>query len=136
MNNLVMSFDFGTKKIGIAVGQHITCTANPLTILSAKDGIPDWQQLERLIKEWQPVHFVVGLPLNMDDSPSEMSRLAEKFGRKLSGRYNIPHSTIDERLSSFEARGQVDTAELVDALAAKIILETYFRQLGSNTPIS
>lgn len=125
--DLVMSFDFGMKKIGIAIGQRITATASPLKIIPAKDGIPDWQVLGALISEWQPGQFVVGLPLNMDDSPSEMSSLASKFARKLSGRFDIPHTTVDERLTSFEARGYSERDEPIDAIAAQLILETYFR---------
>ena len=77
--SLVMAFDFGMKKIGVAVGQPITRTANPLTILAAKDGIPKWVEVEKLINEWQPVHIVVGLPLNMDDSSSLMSEQTKHF---------------------------------------------------------
>jgi putative Holliday junction resolvase len=128
MAGIVMGFDFGTGKIGVAVGQAITGTATPITILKARDGIPDWQQVEKLIKEWQPTLLVVGLPLNMDDTPSEMSRLAEKFARKLNGRFNLPSETVDERLSSFEAVHRSNGEELVDAIAAQLILETYFRQ--------
>ncbi|MFT4798602.1 MAG: putative Holliday junction resolvase [Candidatus Azotimanducaceae bacterium] len=128
MAGIVMGFDFGTGKIGVAVGQAITGTATPLTILKARDGIPDWQQIEKLIKEWQPSLLVVGLPLNMDDTPSEMSRLAEKFARKLNGRFNLPSETVDERLSSFEAAHRSNGEELIDAIAAQLILETYFRQ--------
>ncbi|HIG42202.1 MAG: Holliday junction resolvase RuvX [bacterium] len=126
--SLVMAFDYGMKKIGVAVGQSITGTASPLTILSAKDGVPDWLEVEKLIRQWQPAHIVVGLPLNMDDSPSEMSVKAEKFARRLTGRFNIEHSTVDERLSSFEARDYANDNQPVDAIAAKLILETYFRQ--------
>lgn len=128
MQHVIMGFDFGMGKIGVAVGQAVTGTANPLTILKAKNGIPDWNQVEKLIKEWQPSLLVVGLPLNMDDTPSEMSRLAEKFSRKLSGRFNVPSKTVDERLSSFEASSQSDGDEPVDAIAAQLILETYFRE--------
>ena len=126
-SSLVMAFDYGMKKIGVAVGQSVTGTANPLTILPAKDSIPNWVEVEKLIREWQPVHIVVGLPLNMDDSDSEMSKKAEKFGRRISGRFNIAHSTVDERLSSFEAQSYAQGNEPVDAIAAKLILETYFR---------
>ena len=132
--SLVMAFDYGIKKIGVAVGQSITGTANPLTILSAKVGIPDWLEVEKLIRQWQPAHIVVGLPINMDDSASEMSARAEKFARRLTGRFNIEHSTVDERLSSFEARDYVDDNQPVDAIAAKLILETYFRQLSTTHP--
>jgi putative Holliday junction resolvase len=128
MKHVVMGFDFGMGKIGVAVGQRITGTANPLTILKARDGIPNWAQLEKLIQEWQPGLLVVGLPLNMDDSPSDMSRLAEKFARKLSGRFNLPSQTVDERLTSFEAASLSDGEGPVDAIAAQLILETYFRE--------
>ena len=119
--------------MGIAVGQAITGTANPLSVIPAKDGIPNWQNIEKLIKEWQPKLFVVGLPLNMDDSEGDMSIRAEKFARRLTGRFGIPHQTIDERLSSFEAREFAEQEhfgknESIDAIAAKLILETYFRQ--------
>jgi putative Holliday junction resolvase len=127
-NGFVMGFDFGTKKIGVAVGQAITGTATPLTILKARDGIPNWQQVEKIIREWQPALLVVGLPLNMDGTPSEMSRLSEKFARKLHGRYNIPSRTMDERLSSFEAALMTDQEGPIDSIAAQLILETYFRE--------
>ena len=124
-----MAFDFGMKKIGVAIGQPITRSANRLTVLTARDGVPDWQKLQQLVDAWQPSHLVVGLPLNMDGTGSEMSHLATKFGRRLSGRFNIPHSTLDERLSSFEARLLAKDKRPYDDIAAKLILETYFRQL-------
>ncbi len=123
-----MAFDFGMGKIGVAVGQKVTRSANPLTILRARDGIPNWDELGALIKEWQPGQLVVGLPLNMDGTPSEMSRLAEKFSRKLHGRYNLPCDTTDERLSSFEAAEYAEKDQQVDAIAAKLILETWLSQ--------
>lgn len=127
-----MAFDFGMGKIGVAVGQFVTQSANPLTILKARDGIPDWDALGRLIKEWQPVKLVVGLPINMDGTPSEMSRLAEKFSRKLEGRYNVPAETMDERLTSFEAAAYVEQDEAVDAVAAVLILESWFKQQANS----
>lgn len=124
----VMAFDYGTKKMGIAVGQSITGTANPLKNIAAKDGIPNWEEIEKLVSEWQPDLFIVGLPLNMDGSESEISFRAEKFARRLTGRFNIPHQTVDERLTSFEAKQFIDEKADVDAIAAKLILETYFRE--------
>ena len=128
---LVMSFDFGMKKIGVAVGQALTRTATPVKVLNARAGTPDWHMVEVLIKEWKPDHLVVGLPLNMDDTMSEMSIRAERFARRLTGRFNIPHSTVDERLSSVEAREYSNGTEPIDAIAAKLILETWFREVGS-----
>jgi putative Holliday junction resolvase len=128
-NNLVMAFDFGMRKIGIAVGQPITATATPITIVTATDGIPDWRIIEQLIDEWQPVLLVIGLPLNMDNSESNMSRLARKFARKLNGRFNIAFEMMDERLTSFEVRpASRDDSRPFDHLSAQLILESYFRQ--------
>ena len=129
----ILAFDFGTKRMGVAIGQRITGTATALTPIKAKDGIPNWEQLALLIKEWQPDAFVVGLPLNMDGTESEMSRRASKFARRLNGRYHKPSFTHDERLSSFEAKGEVIRhsgerdfgAHSVDGLAACIILESW-----------
>ncbi|ASP40834.1 Holliday junction resolvase RuvX [Bacterioplanes sanyensis] len=131
-----MAFDFGTKRIGIAVGQRLTATAQPLAPIKARDGIPDWEQLAAIINEWQPDGFVTGLPLNMDGSDSDMSRRALKFARRLEGRYHRPSLTHDERLSSFEAKGMVmaDGGERdfgkhsVDGLAAQLILESWMSE--------
>ncbi|GGY53106.1 putative pre-16S rRNA nuclease [Bacterioplanes sanyensis] len=132
----LMAFDFGTKRIGIAVGQRLTGTAQALTPIKARDGIPDWQQLQQIINEWQPDGFVTGLPLNMDGSRSEMSQRADKFARRLEGRYHRPSVTHDERLTSFEAKGMVmaDSGERdfgkhsVDGLAAQLILESWMNE--------
>ena len=132
MSEICMGFDFGMKKIGIAIGQSITGTANPLAIINAKDGQPDWVALETIVKQWQPNKFIVGLPINMDGTASEMSSKAEKFARRLTGRYDIPHQTWDERLTSFEAKEFANPDELVDAIAAKLILESYFREWQQN----
>ena len=88
-NRSLMGFDFGTRSIGIATGQEITGTASPLTSLKANDGIPDWSQLEKLLKEWQPDLLVVGLPLNMDGTEQEMTVRARKFGQRLHGRFGL-----------------------------------------------
>lgn len=130
----VLGFDFGTKKIGVAVGQSITGTANPLLTITAKDGIPNWQTIEQLTKEWEPDTFVVGWPINMDGTESEMSIRARKFANRLSGRFHRPAFLMDERLSSFEATQQlaqqlgpeVNTKGLVDSLAAALIVESWY----------
>ncbi len=132
-HQLVMGFDFGTQKIGVAIGQSITKTANPIAILKAANGIPDWAKLADLIREWQPTLLVVGLPLNMDSTSNEMCRLAAKFARKLSGRYGLPHEMMDERLTSFEAAVDQGSDVLVDDVAAKLILESWFRQSSGKT---
>lgn len=100
----VLGFDYGLKRIGVATGQRITATAAPLNPLVAKDGVPDWMLVEKVLKEWQPHALLVGLPLNMDDSESEISRLARKFARRLEGRFALPVFMVDERLTSRSAR--------------------------------
>lgn len=131
MPGLIMGFDYGTKRIGIAVGQQLTGTATALAVIKARDGIADWQALDALVKEWQPTTFIVGLPLNMDGTMSDMGEAAKKFARRLTGRYQLPHEMMDERLSTFEARSQsgepYDPAAEVDAIAAKLILETWLK---------
>lgn len=132
----ILGFDFGVKNIGVAVGQHITHTASALKILKAQDGIPDWQQLTKLVNEWQPDAFIVGIPLNMDGSVSEMSLRARKFGNRLQGRFSKPWYPVDERLSSYEVKALAYehghkgnfSAAPVDSLAAKLILESWIAQ--------
>ena len=131
----ILCFDFGTKTIGIAVGQTVTATANALIELKAKDGKPDWNAVKKVIDEWQPNLLIVGLPLNMDGSHSELSQRADKFARRLHGRFGLPYEMADERLSSFEAKGEIIANsgsrdfkhKGVDSLAAKIILDSWFQ---------
>lgn len=133
----VMAFDFGTRRIGVAFGQQLLGTARPVTMLSARDGIPEWNQVAALMVEWRPDQLVVGLPLNMDGSENEMCARARKFGKRLHGRFHLPVAMVDERLTSFEAKGEVLAAggqrdfgrHGVDDLAAVLILETWFHQL-------
>lgn len=130
----VMAFDFGTRRIGVAVGQELIGTGQPVAMMPARDGIPDWQQIEALLEEWRPDLVVVGLPLNMDDTENEMCARARKFGKRLHGRYHVPVEMVDERLTSFEAKGDVMAAggsrdfgrHGVDDRAAVLILETFF----------
>jgi putative Holliday junction resolvase len=129
----VMAFDFGLRQIGVAVGNCLLGTSQPLAILRAKDGIPEWRALEHLIDEWRPDLLVVGDPLNMDGSDSELCAQAGKFARRLHGRLGLEVAMVDERLSSFEAK--YTSRELghrgdfkrqpVDSLAAEIILRTW-----------
>jgi putative Holliday junction resolvase len=129
---LLLGFDYGSKQIGLAVGQVITGQARELCVLKAQNGVPDWQRVEALIKEWKPDALVVGLPLNMDGTPSDMSARAERFARQLNGRFNLPVHTHDERLTTFEAKGEQMARgqrsgsyrdNPVDAIAARLLLE-------------
>lgn len=130
-----LSFDYGIKRIGVAVGQTITGTASELAPLKAKDGIPNWQEIEKLIKEWQPDILLVGLPLNMDGSESEMSKRARKFANRLHGRFGKPFEMVDERLSSEEVKYDLRDQGIhdfghhsVDGMVAKILFEDWCEQ--------
>lgn len=129
----LLAFDFGTKSIGLAYGQSITRTARELTPIPARDGVPDWQQIEKLLREWQPSALLVGLPLNMDGTDSELSQRARKFGNRLHGRFGLPVIMADERLSTFEAKAEARERghkgdygkNPVDSIAARLILESW-----------
>ena len=98
-----------------------------MAIVKALDGVPKWDYLDKIVLDWQPERFIVGLPINMDGSNSEMSKKAQKFSRRISSRYNIRSEMFDERLTSFEAR-EHDGKTHIDAIAAKIILESWLRE--------
>ncbi|MCA6954399.1 Holliday junction resolvase RuvX [Pectobacterium polaris] len=130
----ILAFDFGTKSIGVAIGQEITGTARALTSFKAQEGIPDWQKVEKLLSEWQPDLVVVGLPLNMDGTEQPLTARARKFANRLHGRFGIAIELHDERLSTVEARADLferggfkalDKGS-VDAASAVIILESWF----------
>lgn len=137
----LMAFDFGTKHIGIAFGQTITCTAEGIARIDSDDGIPDWGILDKLVETWKPDAFVVGLPLNMDGSVSHMSRRAKKFSNRIADRYNKKVFMMDERLSSREVKEQSlnkhsqtkrqskpvsKKLDEFDSLAAAVILQSWF----------
>lgn len=136
MIKTLLAFDYGTKNIGVASGQTITHSANSQPPLKAKDGIPDWTQIEKLLNEWQPDLILVGLPLNMDDSESELSARARKFANRLHGRFGAKVEMVDERLSSFEAKSEVMGRggsrdyknNPVDSIAARLILESWLER--------
>jgi putative holliday junction resolvase len=138
----VLGFDYGTRQIGIASGQSLTGNAEPVTVIRARDGIPDWDEIGRIITEWRPDALIVGLPLNMDGTPSDMSTRAEKFARRLEGRFHLPVHRVDERLSTFEAKqtlrdqGRMPTSyrtDPVDAIAAALLLQTWLGSLPKET---
>ncbi len=135
-SSFVLGFDFGTKRIGVAVGQLITETARPLTMLAAKNGVPQWDQIEKLIKTWRPDAIIVGIPLNMDGTEQAVTKKARAFASSLAERYKIPVHGIDERLTTRDARDQVFKKggykalqdRQIDSIAAQLILETWFMQ--------
>ncbi|MAT92546.1 MAG: Holliday junction resolvase RuvX [Halioglobus sp.] len=134
----VIAFDFGLRQVGAAVGNSQLRTSDSLPVLRARDGVPDWDALQRLVQEWQPDLLVVGDPLNMDGSDSQLCARARRFARQLHGRLRLPVELCDERLSSFEAkqalreaghRGDYKRAP-ADSLAAQLILRTWFAEGG------
>ncbi len=128
----LLGFDYGPRKIGVAVGQTITGSASPLTTIRSHGERPDWSRIEDLIREWRPKAAVVGLPFNMDDSETALAPRARRFARQLQGRFGLEVHLVDERLTSLEARRQLGRTsasakaiEAIDAMAAKLILETW-----------
>ena len=125
----MLAFDYGLRTIGVAVGNSLLGSASALAALAARDGVPDWERVRQLLDEWKPDLLLVGLPLNMDDTPSDMSARAERFARRLTGRFGIASEMMDERLSSFEARSLVDDYAqnvALDSIAACLILQSWF----------
>ncbi len=137
----LLGFDFGTKRIGIAIAQEVTGTASPLTTIKAIKHKPDWESISKIITEWQPDLLVVGLPLHMDGTEQPMTQAARRFSNQLNGRYQIPIALMDERLSSNEAesilneqsgsRGSLfrdsmfpDKAQ-IDMISAQLILQSW-----------
>lgn len=131
----VLAFDFGLRQIGVAVGNALLGTSQPLSVLRARDGQVDWAQIGALIDEWQPAQVLVGDPINMDGSVSELARRSRRFGRRLHARFGVPVSMVDERLSSFEVKQRQRAAghrgdyrrKPVDSLAAELILQDWLR---------
>ncbi|WP_269913821.1 Holliday junction resolvase RuvX [Acinetobacter sp. HY1485] len=132
MPSMIMAFDFGTQKMGMAVGQSTIESSNPLALFPMKDGIPQWDQLLKIVKQWQPDLFLIGLPLNMDDSESELSARARKFARRLRHQTNIDTWMVDERLTTREARDLQDQGRgkkvAADSLAAALFIESWYRE--------
>lgn len=132
---LIIAFDFGTQKTGMAVGSSMIESATPLALFPMKDGIPNWDELLKIIKQHQPNLFLVGLPLNMDDSESELSTRARKFARRLRHQTNIETLMVDERLTTREARDELDHYHAqgrakklaADSIAAALFIESWYR---------
>lgn len=139
MNNIqtVLGFDFGTKSIGVAIGQIITKTARPLKALKAKDGIPNWDLIASILKEWEPDILVVGLPLDLHGAELEtITPRAKKFANRLKGRFNINVELHDERLTTVQARSSLFEyggyralgKGAIDSQSAVIIVESWLEQ--------
>jgi len=130
----IIAFDFGLARIGVAVGQSITQTANPLDTLKAKDGKPDWALVEKMFQQWQPTKVVIGEPFNMDGSDQEITLRARKFANQLHGRFGVQVEMLDERLTSVAAREEIFEfggyrklkKSQIDSIAAALLLESWF----------
>jgi putative Holliday junction resolvase len=131
-----MAFDFGLRQIGVAVGNCLLETSQPLDIVRARDGVPDWSSIEALLQEWQPDLLLIGDPLNMDGTDSELGARAQKFSRRLHGRFGLAVALVDERLTSFEAKQTLQAQghkgdyknQPADSVAAELILQSWMRE--------
>lgn len=129
----VLGFDFGLRRIGVAAGQMITKTASAVSTLPARQGIPDWTRVAKLIKEWRPDAVIVGIPLNMDGSEQAITLAARQFAATLQQQFKLPVYEADERLTTREARLQLSEQndlklfnhQKIDSLAACLIVETW-----------
>ena len=136
MPQVILAFDYGTKRIGVASGDTLTRTARALTTLQWSDVVP-WAAITKLVQEYQPSQFVVGLPWNMDGTPTVLTQTTREFGADLKARYGKPVALVDERLSSREAENVLREARAsgmkkrrnthadVDMIAARILLEQW-----------
>jgi len=131
---IVLAFDFGLKRIGVAIGEILLAQGRPLTTIAAAANDARFAAIGKLLAEWRPVRLVVGLPSSMDGGEHAMSARCRRFAHQLEGRFGLPVSLVDERLSSSEAERRLSDAGLdwqarkqqVDACAAQIILQDYF----------
>ena len=138
--HIVLAFDFGRRRIGVACGDTVSRTAAPLAAVPAGSAGPRWEVIEALLREWQPALAVVGLPYNVDGSDSAMTSAAREFAAELGHRCMLQVVLVDERYSSREAEGRLKAARAsglrlrrvlkadVDAAAACIILERWFSE--------
>ena len=124
----ILAFDFGEKRIGVAVGQTETNTSSPLQVIQNKDNKINWNEISILLDEWKPDLILIGKPLNMDGTDSEIMKKVDKFFQKLKSTYEAEYQYVDERLTTFEAREilKENEKDFVDANAAKILIDSWF----------
>lgn len=134
-DGVYLGFDFGFKRIGMAVGQRLTCSASPLPTLRAQVGIPDWDAVAKVITQWTPAALIVGIPTCIDGRELYTTAAVRRFAKELRKRFPLPVHLVDERLSTVEARGQlfaqggyrkIKQTE-VDSIAACVILEQWLQ---------
>ena len=126
----IVAFDFGEKKIGVAVGQTSTYTSSPLQVIFNNHDKVNWNEISVLLEEWKPELILVGKPLNMDGTDSDMMKKVDTFYKKLESLYDAKFEYVDERLTTFEARDilKENNVETVDANAAKILIDNWFNK--------
>ncbi len=126
----IVAFDFGEKKIGVAVGQTSTYTSSPLQVIFNNHDKVNWNEISVLLEEWRPELILIGKPLNMDGTDSEMMKKVDAFYKKLESLYDAKFEYVDERLTTFEARDilKENNIETVDANAAKILIDNWFNR--------
>ncbi|CAJ0715239.1 Putative pre-16S rRNA nuclease [Ralstonia edaphis] len=122
----LLAFDYGEKRIGVALGNSITRSARALETIPNRSVDFRFAQISRLVSEWQPVGFVVGMPVHPDGEEQPMIKLAKRFGNQLHGRYGLPVTWVDERYSSIAAQDAGASDDVLDAEAARIILQQFF----------
>lgn len=125
---VLLCFDFGVKKIGVAVGQTLTGTATPLETIPVRNRRPDWRRIAALLEQWRPQALIVGDPLQLDGSRQRVADQADRFANQLQGRYGLPVLRAEERLSTFEAQARQGVKGQVDHVAAQVILEGWLQQ--------
>lgn len=130
-----LGFDYGLRKIGVAVGQSLTMTATPIGLVKVQNKIPDWPTIEQLIHQWSPNIFIVGYPYDIDGSAQKVTKFALRFGDNLHARYQLPVVYVDERFTTIEAKAQLFAdggydalIGGVDAYSAKLIVEQWFHE--------
>ena len=128
-----MAFDYGTRRVGVAVGNSITRAGQALKTITAANADALFKEIERLLAEWQPNQLVVGLPTHPDGAEHEMTAKSRRFGNQLHGRFNLPVDWVDERYSSVVLENDADMHDNLDAHSAALILEQYFAELAMKT---
>jgi len=137
----VLAFDFGTRRIGVAIGNAITRTARPLTTIGGEANAARFDAIAALVAEWRPEMLIVGRPLHADGSEHEMTARAERFARQLSGRFGLSVQCVDERFTTVAADAELvgagvhgkDRKAARDAVAAQLILQSWFDETDRNT---
>ncbi|WP_343183028.1 Holliday junction resolvase RuvX [Buchnera aphidicola (Neophyllaphis podocarpi)] len=136
----IIAIDFGTKSIGIAIGQKITYTANPLTTIKYKNKIIFWKKIKNILEKWKPIFIIIGLPLNIDGSMQTITKKAIKFSKEIKSKFNIDVKLQDERLTTIEAKSIIFKQKgfkhlkknKIDSMSAVIILESWLNKQRKN----